>query len=229
LAQHNQNFYAQKNPQLPNQPKQKNITKKNTKKNTIIKIIITKLPKRKNIKIIITHPTISNNKKNPKKPKILNQIIETSAIKITKQPHKIKTKTTTTKTPKNHQRQKTYHHKNTLASKRKKEIIKRNRITTQAHNKPTYYKYNYYNKKALLKCGDIESNPGPRYTPLLNHPQIHHERQKTYFYNKTTQIKSEYNHIFELFEPYLKHTQTTNTNHHHKHQHKPSNTVLYKQ
>jgi hypothetical protein len=76
------------------------------------------------------------------------------------------------------------------------------------------HSYNYYNKKALLKCGDIESNPGPRYTPLLNHPQIHHERQKTYFYHKTTQIKPEYSHIFVLFEPYLKHTQTTNINQH---------------
>jgi hypothetical protein len=66
----------------------------------------------------------------------------------------------------------------------------------------------------LLKCGDIESNPGPRYTSLLNHPQIHHERQKTYFYNKTTQIKPEYNHIFVLFEPYLNNTQAINTNQH---------------
>jgi hypothetical protein len=81
----------------------------------------------------------------------------------------------------------------------------------QNNNPPNY---NYYNKKSLLKCGDIESNPGPRDTLLLNHPQIHHERQKTYFYNKTTQIKPKYNHIFEIFEPYLKHTQTTNINQH---------------
>jgi hypothetical protein len=92
------------------------------------------------------------------------------------------------------------------------DIIERYKITTQANNNPP--NYNYYNKKALLKCGDIESNPGPRDTLLLNHPQIHHERQKTYFYNKTTQIKPKYNHIFEIFEPYLKHTQTTNINQH---------------
>jgi hypothetical protein len=49
---------------------------------------------------------------------------------------------------------------------------------------------------------------------LLDHPQIHHERQKTYFYNKTTQLKPEYNHIFEFFEPYLNHTQATNINQH---------------
>jgi hypothetical protein len=87
---------------------------------------------------------------------------------------------------------------------------KNNKMSTQANYKPT--NYNYYNKKALLKCGEIESNTGPRYTLLLNHPQIHHERQKTYFYNKTTQIKPEYNHIFVLFEPYLNHIQTTNIN-----------------
>jgi hypothetical protein len=74
--------------------------------------------------------------------------------------------------------------------------------------------YSYNNKKSLLKCGDIESNPGPRITPLHNHPPIHHEKQKTYFYNKTTQLKPEYEHIFKLFTPYLNHTETTNINPH---------------
>jgi hypothetical protein len=83
------------------------------------------------------------------------------------------------------------------------------KITTQTKIKTP--NYTFYNKTTLLKCGDIESNPGPRNTLLLNHPQIHQERQKTYFYNKTTQIKPEYNHIFDLYEPYLNHTQTTNT------------------
>jgi exonuclease III len=64
----------------------------------------------------------------------------------------------------------------------------------------------------LIKCGDIESNPGPRCTLLLNHPQEHLEKQKTYFFHKTIQIKPEYNHIFVLFQPYLKHTQNTNIN-----------------
>jgi hypothetical protein len=63
----------------------------------------------------------------------------------------------------------------------------------------------------LLKCGDIEHNPGPQVNLLVNHPRIHHERQKTYFYNKITQIKPEYNHIFELFKPYLNYPSTTNT------------------
>jgi hypothetical protein len=37
---------------------------------------------------------------------------------------------------------------------------------------------------------------------------------KKYFYNKTTQIKPEYNHILELFKPYLICTQITTTNQH---------------
>jgi hypothetical protein len=88
---------------------------------------------------------------------------------------------------------------------------------TQPHPKKYLYKipnYTYLNTKSLLKCGDIESNPGPRFTLLLNHPQIHLEKQKTYFYNKTIQIKPEYKHIFETFIPYLNHTQTININPH---------------
>jgi hypothetical protein len=73
-------------------------------------------------------------------------------------------------------------------------------------------KYTFHNKKILLKYGDIESNPGPRPTLFLNHPQIHLEKQKTYFYYKTTQIKPEYNHILEQFKPYLNSTQNTNIN-----------------
>jgi hypothetical protein len=87
------------------------------------------------------------------------------------------------------------------------KIAKKN---TQTNKKIPQYKF--YNKKELTKCGDIECNPGPITNLLLNHPQIHHERQKTYFSNKTTQIKPEYNHIFELFKPYLSHTQTNNIN-----------------
>jgi hypothetical protein len=72
--------------------------------------------------------------------------------------------------------------------------------------------YTFFNKKTLLKCGDIESNHGLRINLLINHPQIHHKRQKTYYYNKTTQIKPEYNHIFELFKPYFNHPLNINTN-----------------
>jgi hypothetical protein len=46
---------------------------------------------------------------------------------------------------------------------------------------------------------DIESNPRPKPTLLLNHPQEHLEKKKTYFFHKTTQIKPEYNHILDYF------------------------------
>jgi hypothetical protein len=73
--------------------------------------------------------------------------------------------------------------------------------TTNPTKRKIISPYTFFNKKTLLKCGDIESNLGPRFNLLINHPQIHHDRQKKYFYNKTTQIKPEYNHIFELFKP----------------------------
>jgi hypothetical protein len=74
--------------------------------------------------------------------------------------------------------------------------------------------YTFHNKKLILRCGDIEKNPGPKFTLLLNHPQIHQEKHNTYFYKNTTQIKIEYIHIFELFKPYLNHTHIENTNPH---------------
>jgi hypothetical protein len=58
------------------------------------------------------------------------------------------------------------------------KTIERNKIITQTNNKPPKPTYTHHNKKALLKCGDIESNLGLRYTLLLNHPQIYHVRQK---------------------------------------------------
>jgi hypothetical protein len=72
--------------------------------------------------------------------------------------------------------------------------------------------YIFHNQKSLLICGDIEKNPGPRSTLLSNHPQAHTDKQKAYFYCKTTQIKPEYNHILEQFKPYLNYTQPTNIN-----------------
>jgi hypothetical protein len=64
----------------------------------------------------------------------------------------------------------------------------------------------------LLICGDIERNPGPKLNLLLNHPQIYQEKHNTYFYKNTTQIKIEYEYIFELFKPYLNHMHIENTN-----------------
>jgi hypothetical protein len=74
--------------------------------------------------------------------------------------------------------------------------------------------YTFLNKKTILQCRDIESNPGSKLSLFLNHSQEHHNKQKTYFYNKTTQLRPEYNHILELFKPYLKCTQITTTNQH---------------
>jgi hypothetical protein len=93
-----------------------------------------------------------------------------------------------------------------------KNLKKKLEKNFQTNNETPHYIF--HNKKTLLKCGDIESNLGPRHTLLLNYPQIHQERQKAYFFNKTTQLKPEYNHIFVLFNPYLTHTQTTNINQH---------------
>jgi hypothetical protein len=75
---------------------------------------------------------------------------------------------------------------------------------------------NKLNQLLLLMCGDIERNPSPKFTFLLNHPQDHLEKHKTYFYKNTTQIKIEYIHIFELFKPYLNHTYIENTYPHFK-------------
>jgi hypothetical protein len=55
---------------------------------------------------------------------------------------------------------------------------KKNSITI--HNKKIYiskdttqieYEYTFNNNKSLLKCGDIESNPGPRPTLFLTTPK----------------------------------------------------------
>jgi hypothetical protein len=101
-----------------------------------------------------------------------------------------------------HDKYNTDSYKNTIQFKINKyqhlfEVVISLKMVIQTKRKITTYIF--YNKKALLKCGDIECNLGPKFNRLLNHLQIHQERQKTYFYNKTTQIKPEYNHIFELF------------------------------
>ena len=117
--------------------------------------------------------------------------------------------------------------KTPLTSKIKKTQKIKNIPNTK--NKTTYI---FHNKKTLLKSGDIESNPGPRPNLLSNHPQRHLEKQKTYFYNKTTQIKPEYRHILKIFIPYLYHTQTINTNPHliqfcRNHNHCPESYTFY--
>jgi hypothetical protein len=88
------------------------------------------------------------------------------------------------------------------------------RTTIQLNTKRKLPNYIFHSKISLLMCGDIESNPGPKFTLLLNYPQLYQEKHKTYFYKNTIQIKIEYIHIFELFKPYLNHTHIENTNPH---------------
>ena len=51
----------------------------------------------------------------------------------------------------------------------------------------THHSYGYYfiNKLELLKCGDIELNPGPMPNILHTHPATHKKRARTYFIPNT--------------------------------------------
>jgi hypothetical protein len=69
------------------------------------------------------------------------------------------------------------------------------------------YIYTFHNKTTLIKCGDIEGNLGPRPTILLNHPQEHLEKQKTYFFPQNHPNKAR-------IQPYLNYIQTNNINPH---------------
>jgi hypothetical protein len=147
-----------------------------------------------------------------KKPKKI-PVFESHRPKIYKQKEKT--------TKKNH------HHSfiTTHSNKTQNNMEAKNHIPNkQTPNKSTHL--------LLLTCGDIERNPGPKLNLLLNHPQIHQEKHNTYFYKNTTQIKIEYEHIFETFKPYLNHTHTENTNPHLKqfcinHQQYPHNHLFY--
>jgi hypothetical protein len=103
---------------------------------------------------------------------------------------------------------------------RRKTSIRKKKITTYTSKKtstPPKRKIlgnTFHNKKSILCCSDIEKNPGPKLTLLLNHLQIHQEKHNTYFYKNTIQIKIKYDHIFESFKPYLNHTHIENTNPH---------------
>jgi hypothetical protein len=102
-------------------------------------------------------------------------------------------KTTPTNNPTNPKKQYT-----PLQNKNKKKYQK----STILQKKTPYY--TFYNKESILISGDIERNPGPKFTLLLNHPQNHQEKYNTYFYKNTIQLKIKYEHIFELFKPYFK-------------------------
>ena len=56
----------------------------------------------------------------------------------------------------------------------------------------------------LLKCGDIESNPGPMPNIIKEHSPAHRRRSKTYFILCTTKLHPECQHITQTFSPLLK-------------------------
>jgi hypothetical protein len=133
-------------------------------------------------------------------------------LMMTKKPRKPYHKNNT---PYQKEKSKTQHRKNENQTKHRKKNATTIHNTKKYIPKDTTQIENEYTfKKSLLKCGDIESNPGPRPIPLFNHPQEHVEKQKTYFFHKTSQIKPEYNHIMDLFKLYLNHTHTSNINPH---------------
>ena len=74
----------------------------------------------------------------------------------------------------------------------------------------------FINKLELLKCGDIESNPGPMPNILHSHPTTHKRRANIYFIPNTIKLQPEYQHLANTFAPILKNThslypQTINT------------------
>jgi len=63
--------------------------------------------------------------------------------------------------------------------------------------------YNFFNKLALLQCGDIEPNPGPMPDILNTHPTTHRRVAKTYFIPNTIKFHPEYQHLASSFVPIL--------------------------
>jgi hypothetical protein len=128
--------------------------------------------------------------------------------------------TTTTKMTYHHLKSKPKNKKTNIIWKNIRKSVKKNtkpnikKSPTLLNTKNHILKYTFHDQKSILSCGDIESNPGPKFTLLLNYPQDHLEKHKTYFYKNTIQMKNEYIHIFELFKPYLNHTHIENSNPH---------------
>ena len=87
-----------------------------------------------------------------------------------------------------------------------------------------FHSHGYYfiNSLELLKCGDIEPNPGPMPNILHTHPATHKKRANIYFIPNTIKLQPEYQHIAKTFAPILKnahplHLQAT-TSYTHLHQ-----------
>ena len=68
--------------------------------------------------------------------------------------------------------------------------------------------YYFINKLELLKCGDIEPNPGPMPNILHTHPATHRKRASIYFIPNTIKLQPEYQHIGNTFAPILKNTHS---------------------
>ena len=69
-----------------------------------------------------------------------------------------------------------------------------------------FYGYYFIDILDLLKCGDIELNPGPMPDILRTHPITHKKRANTYFIPNTIKLQPEYQHLANTFAPILKHT-----------------------
>ena len=67
--------------------------------------------------------------------------------------------------------------------------------------KITYKKHKVH--LLLLRCGDIETNPGPMPNILTKHPPSHKQRNKTYFIPFTIKLQPEYQHLAKEFSPSL--------------------------
>ena len=79
--------------------------------------------------------------------------------------------------------------------------------TNMEHLKIHYFNgYYFINKLELLKCGDIELNPGPMPNILHTHPTTHKKRANIYFIPNTIKLQPEYQHLANTFSPILKNT-----------------------
>jgi hypothetical protein len=58
----------------------------------------------------------------------------------------------------------------------------------------------------LLRCGDIEPNPGPCPHLIINLPPDYNTRSSSYFLPKTIKLKPEYQHIAQNFAPHFLNT-----------------------
>ena len=80
-------------------------------------------------------------------------------------------------------------------------------LKTNMKNPIILHSHGYYfiNKLELLKCGHIESNPGPMPNILYTH-LLHTKRANIHFIPNTIKLQPEYQHIAKYISPKLKNT-----------------------